>query len=805
MSFGLRLFIEAVLVLALLVSLARLVPRYSAKFQWKLDDPLQRALSKFARWSLSWLPASAKGVPQRSPEHVPFDVEVQRRQVPQDLQLPPAHVPFDAEAQRQQDPQELQLPPSQALSDAVVVTSWLVRLVLDATTWSDHHPVFAAILVVLWLMVFGVIGGDFGIQDLFWHETPLIQILAGVSVGLLVHLVVLLSECARVDGNSREAAALFQVALVIPTAVVASQAVVWIASEVWEGRASAAFANLGLTFGLLLAVWFAVVIDRGTARYFKLPSRIVLGLLPAVVLLGALLVPTAAVWICMALAAAALASFALRWHPLIRLMVVIASIALVTLANGFRPWKLTYPGLEPFTAPGAQVHLVQQSQIQDAADGDEARNGMPKKYREATSDEVALDAWLRQRKNGGDEPSGIKYKLVVVAVSGGGITSAVWTALNLKRIEEVIPDFPRHVRLVTGASGGMLGAAGYVTSIRPSPSTNRKAELDALVRGLAGDSLTPVVRQMILWDLPSILLPFNVAHDRGRELESVWVRDLPCGPDGVNLGSPFHCLRTGEMEGWRPSLVFSPMLVEESLPLLVSNLDLNLGDHSRYQFFRLFPCNPLPLSTAVRMNAAFPFVSPAPNLPTEPPRRVVNAGYYDNFGIVIACAWLRKHREWLSENTSGIILLQIRAYPSTEDAPVGGWFAALGNAMQWLTTPVEAYTRANRENMIKRNYQLISDMRALFVRNTPSLPFDEIVLECPETVPLSWYMKPSDLERLVSWTRFGDPFLHAIRGGAIRPDGQTKLDNFEFHYYENLLRISSLLGGSLYGAGASEH
>lgn len=114
-------------------------------------------------------------------------------------------------------------------------------------------------------------------------------------------------------------------------------------------------------------------------------------------------------------------------------------------------------------------------------------------------------------------------------------------------------------------------------------------------------------------------MPRDVAYDRGRELESVWVRNLPRGPDGVNLGSPFRCLRAGELEGWRPSLVFSPTLVEEGLPLLISNLDLGLGDHSRYQFFRLFPSSHLPLSTAVRMNAAFPFVSPAPNLPTAPP------------------------------------------------------------------------------------------------------------------------------------------------------------------------------------------
>ena len=41
------------------------------------------------------------------------------------------------------------------------------------------------------------------------------------------------------------------------------------------------------------------------------------------------------------------------------------------------------------------------------------------------------------------------------------------TALNLKLLESILPKaFPEHVRLVTGASGGMLGASYYVASLR---------------------------------------------------------------------------------------------------------------------------------------------------------------------------------------------------------------------------------------------------------------------------------------------------------------------------------------------------
>ena len=144
-----------------------------------------------------------------------------------------------------------------------------------------------------------------------------------------------------------------------------------------------------------------------------------------------------------------------------------------------------------------------------------------------------------------------------------------------------------------------------------------------------------------------------------------------------------------------PSLILSPMIVEDGRLLLISNLDLKStvahashalagGGRPRglerppsparrqprtenglrlqgskvteindgtgvgiYSLYGLRVLQALPdgegvpgLATAVRMNATFPMVSPAVNLPTDPPRRVVNAGYFDNYGIQVATSWL---------------------------------------------------------------------------------------------------------------------------------------------------------------------
>ncbi|AWM40703.1 hypothetical protein GobsT_07650 [Gemmata obscuriglobus] len=98
-----------------------------------------------------------------------------------------------------------------------------------------------------------------------------------------------------------------------------------------------------------------------------------------------------------------------------------------------------------------------------------------------------------------------------------------------------------------------------------------------------------------------------------------------------------------------PSLIFSLMLVEDARRLLISNLDLaplcqtdgpdgKIASFGAVEFYNLFPETRATFSvaTAARMNASFPFVSPAVTPPTNPGRRVVDAGYYDNYGIDIA-------------------------------------------------------------------------------------------------------------------------------------------------------------------------
>ena len=83
-------------------------------------------------------------------------------------------------------------------------------------------------------------------------------------------------------------------------------------------------------------------------------------------------------------------------------------------------------------------------------------------------------------------------------------------------------------------------------------------------------------------------------------------------------------------------------------------------------FSKQDPMN-LRLLTALRMNATFPYVLPNVWLPTTPVIDVMDAGFRDNFGEQTAVRFIHAFRRWIADNTSGVVLLQIR------DRKIGGW------------------------------------------------------------------------------------------------------------------------------------
>jgi len=310
----------------------------------------------------------------------------------------------------------------------------------------------------------------------------------------------------------------------------------------------------------------------------------------------------------------------------------------------------------------------------------------------------------------------------------------------------------------------MLGATYYVATLNPpgsprshdiprdlaSDSGQPEDDLLQIVDIISQDSLSPVVRHLAL-PLPG---------DRGKALEKAWEKNT----SGA-LAKPFAQLRDDERQGWRPSLVFSPMLVEDGRRLLISNLDLRFlvrntgslltdpkrdpGEYSTsgLQFFELFPdAIETRLSTIVRMNASFPYITPDAELATEPPRRVIDAAFYDRFGVNLAALWIHHSRDWILENTSGVVLIQIR--DRLRDVQEPPRWRRWRRAISQFTTPLEGAIHARNATMSFRNDELLSLLDGEFNREQDRDFFTTVVFEYPGRAPLSWYLPPEDLQNI---------------------------------------------------------
>src|SRR5690606_34704026 len=84
-------------------------------------------------------------------------------------------------------------------------------------------------------------------------------------------------------------------------------------------------------------------------------------------------------------------------------------------------------------------------------------------------------------------------------------------------------------------------------------------------------------------------------------------------------------------------------------------------------FFKNQNPDGLRLLSALRMNATFPIVLPNVWLPSDPVIDVMDAGLRDNYGQETSLRFLNSFDDWIKENTSGVLLIQIR------DRSPGAW------------------------------------------------------------------------------------------------------------------------------------
>ena len=432
--------------------------------------------------------------------------------------------------------------------------------------------------------------------------------------------------------------------------------------------------------------------------------------------------------------------------------------------------KAQIPGLDPAASLAAKY----------------TRAAAPSQLLEPTK---SFDRWAARQST---RAPGVKPKFVVVAASGGAYRASYWTALVLDHLvaEEAkgLAGFSESVRLITGASGGMVGAGHFVArEDRRAGGPKLEALIDAdlakhapegswsgIFKNARRDSLTTVVQALIQCDFWSLFWPFDlhvypctqgggtIAYDKGVDRGIALERQWP-----ALAARTFASLAAGEADGGRPSIILSPVLVPSGRPLLISNLDLSemrTENPDTVELFHLMPGaqETFTLATAVRLNATFPYISPGVTLPVATPdtfERVVDASYRDNDGISIATAFLTgpRMKAWLTQNTSGVILVQINAFASQStpacvrtfgppESPAEPDFISswLDRATVWLTTPLEGLLASRAATSGFANRQQIRLLESAFPKDF----FSHIEFSNRQEAGYNWFLPQSDLEQM---------------------------------------------------------
>jgi hypothetical protein len=251
--------------------------------------------------------------------------------------------------------------------------------------------------------------------------------------------------------------------------------------------------------------------------------------------------------------------------------------------------------------------------------------------------------------------------MIVVAAAGGASRAAYWTTQVLGELAEREPNFVRRLFMISGVSGGSLGATVFRSLIEEDRLTNGGGDSqllpDAARRGgefMAHDFLAPAMATGLYVDLP--LAPFSfsrniVTLDRAIALEKSWEhawndrRPRADAKDGFNWSDGFVWTFGSSQRPW-PILALNGTSVEKGKRVIASNVRFHEADvgltmaqpENRYDALSMLQSD-VPISTAVTMSARFPVISPSGGLRDRHGNavgRVVDGGLFENFGALTA-------------------------------------------------------------------------------------------------------------------------------------------------------------------------
>jgi len=277
--------------------------------------------------------------------------------------------------------------------------------------------------------------------------------------------------------------------------------------------------------------------------------------------------------------------------------------------------------------------------------------------------------WVADRKedilkSSTNEP----FPIILVSSEGGGSRAGLWTFLVQSYLFDQNPDyFRKYLFSLSGASGGGVGNNMFYTQAykllegsNAAPLKYAQVSEDGFhyraSKVYNGDYLSSSVAGLLGRDsFVSITGWFSGSFpDRGAILENEWEEQYAAAfnrEKSTSLGGEYLQMmpKKGQYNYIRPLLITSVTHSQSGQRFIVSPVAVNNSKHNMNVFpdlLELYPNkdNMIKRSTAMSMNARFPYVSPVARI--EGVGQFADAGYYNNIGGSVS---LRLQRALLKE------------------------------------------------------------------------------------------------------------------------------------------------------------
>ncbi len=362
---------------------------------------------------------------------------------------------------------------------------------------------------------------------------------------------------------------------------------------------------------------------------------------------------------------------------------------------------------------------------------------------------------LENWKTRTSQTTGQKPKLVVLNISGGGLRSALWSFHATSYLDSVCNEqlLPQ-TELITGASGGMIGVS-YLRELYLQKQSDTSLHLTAqkYKNQIAKDLLNPLLFGIATTDFifrfqKTKFGEYSYSKDRGYSFENKIQENFDNTFQHTTLGDYLE----PEKEGKIPLIFLTPTIANDGRRLLISPhshsylaTDTTTFNNVDYQqLFKKNKPNELKYLSALRMSANFPYVLPMVSLPSSPNLEIVDAGIKDNYGVQTSTEFLETFEEWITQNTSGVLFIEIRDTPKLKPIKSTNNYNSL---LQRLTLPVGNIVKNVLRIQDYNNAQLIQKLEKKYT--APIACFTLFMNKNEkQNISMSWHLTQLDCENI---------------------------------------------------------